>query len=78
MRCSFRFMAMIAFFPLLLALTACGSLSEKAVQSVDQPPSIQSATDLNLEKIQNERLRLEQNLADYEKQLDQIWKNVEI
>ena len=72
MRKPFLLTAVSALIFLAFTLTACSSASE---EFADQPTT-QNNQNLDLDKIKNERLRLEQELADYHDQLDQILQNL--
>ena len=73
MRNPFRLTAVVILIILAFSLTACSSLPEQAAHPPGTQPAPQS---LDLNQIKDERLRLEQQLADYEKHLEQIWQKV--
>ncbi len=79
MRKPFLLTAASALIFLAFTLTACSSASEQLAEQPttknnNQTP--QNNQNLDLDKIKDERLRLEQELADYHDQLDQILQNL--
>jgi len=76
-RGSYRWTAIIVLILLTILLTACGRWTVDAGQPTGPQPSAPSSTPyFDLNKMKEERQRLEQQLADYEKKLEQIWQYV--
>lgn len=80
MHSPFRPMAIVVLMLLTLSMAACSRLPEQAVQQSVQPNesanNLSTPYPIDLNKIREERQRLEKTLADYEKHLDQIWQHV--
>ena len=78
MQSPFRLQFMVGLIVLTFPLTACSSSSEQAVEhpTVQTAPTSLNLDALDLDEVRDVRLRLEQKLVDYEKQLEQIWQSV--
>ncbi|MFO7264460.1 MAG: hypothetical protein C0P68_010100 [Bacillota bacterium] len=70
----FQRATVIVLMALICSLTACHSYPEQEIHSSSTQPN---PPGMDLQQLKDERLRLEQKLADFEKHLDQIWRYLE-